>query len=130
MYKQEEVGTHTREAICNTNGCIINVLLVLLLVIQTYYSIVFATAYVIINSTYNYQGDCSCNTYIDVSGFGNCEKVKVEGDRSGPICFVNKPSTCNDVLNATGIYYSWEACNIEKKTAKTISEHNSITQLY
>ena len=75
-----------------------------------------------IHNTHNNPGDCSCNTFVDENGFGNCEKVKVEGDKRGPICYVNKPSTCKDLVNANGMDYSWEACNVENKSSKTISE--------
>ena len=43
------------------------------------------------------------------SGYGNCQKSHL----NGPICYVNEPTTCIDVVNdgsqgSTG--YSWDAC--------------------
>ena len=56
-------------------------------------------------------GDCSCSDAVH-SGFGpKCEKDLNKHGRTGPICYVNQPSTCTDkvVAGAKG-YYSWDAC--------------------
>ena len=47
--------------------------------------------------------------YVTESGYGNCQKNYL----NGPICYVNEPTNCSDVINAgsdgpTG--YSWDAC--------------------
>ena len=55
---------------------------------------------------------CSCSNFISsTTGYGKCIK-----DYFGsPICYVNEPSACTDVVTAdstgpTG--YSWQACEL------------------
>ena len=53
--------------------------------------------------------NCDCNEYVSANGYGNCKKVYGKG----PICYVNQPSTCQDLRNSNsdvGKQYSWEAC--------------------
>ena len=55
-------------------------------------------------------GDCSCSNYVTKTGYGNCEK---DLRRKGVICYVNEPSTCNDLRESSRYdhrRYSWEAC--------------------
>ena len=55
------------------------------------------------------MGSCSCSEYVNANGFGNCTKVYGKG----PICYVNKPSNCQDLQRSTtdpDKQYSWEAC--------------------
>ena len=60
------------------------------------------------------HGDCSCSSFVSNYGYGNCQKSYQE---KGPICYVNEPSTCNDLeiakssTNAVGKKYSLEACS-------------------
>merc|ERR1712018_563901 len=53
-------------------------------------------------------GGCSCSDYVTSSGYGNCKKKF----KIGPICYVNEPSTCTDLVESqsTGKRYSWDAC--------------------
>ena len=54
-------------------------------------------------------GNCSCSSYISESGAGLCRTSYIQG----PICYVNEPSTCEDLHVSTiedGKRYSWEAC--------------------
>ena len=41
-------------------------------------------------------GDCSCNELVGKSGYGRCEKEFVVG----PVCYVNQPSTCTDLVDS------------------------------
>ena len=54
--------------------------------------------------------DCSCSDYVSNTGFGNCQKIF----KKSPICYVNEPSTCTDLVKSTltGKQYSWEACTL------------------
>ena len=67
---------------------------------------------------------CSCSSYVDPDyGWGNCQKSYGKG----PICYVNEPSTCTDIVDArsygpTG--YSWEAC--ANKNLGTRAFHSGI----
>ena len=52
--------------------------------------------------------ECSCSEEVGARGYGNCHQ-----SYNGPICYVNEPTTCTDVVNAGGggrTGYSWEAC--------------------
>ena len=54
-------------------------------------------------------GNCSCSSYISESGAGLCRTSYIQG----PICYVNEPSTCEDLHVSSiedGKRYSWEAC--------------------
>ena len=70
------------------------------------------------------EGDCSCSTYVTKKGWGDCRK---DLHRKGPICYVNEPSTCNDVRTSK-IYndrrYSWEAC--QNNLAKIIPQKTEL----
>ena len=67
------------------------------------------------------SGDCSCVPFKAQTGYGNCKKVY----KKGPICYVNKPTTCSDVVDDDSqgpAGYSWEACHNYKG--------NSLTQMF
>ena len=54
--------------------------------------------------------NCSCSTYVDINGHGNCKKEL----QKRPICYVNEPSSCQDLRtnkSENGKRYSWEACS-------------------
>ena len=56
--------------------------------------------------------ECSCSSFVGKSGHGNCQKEL----QTGPMCYVNEPSTCTDLVDGnqhdtTEKRYSWEACN-------------------
>ena len=62
-------------------------------------------------------GDCSCSPFVTETGYGNCQKPTRNEPEKGPICYVNTPTTCSDVIDEdsrapTG--YSWDACNNHK----------------
>ena len=61
-----------------------------------------------------FTGSCSCRDY-KLGGYGNCQKSFTHGSNSGPICFVEEPSTCNDAIQHPLIEHkvSWEACTIK-----------------
>ena len=53
--------------------------------------------------------ECTCSEYVSSSGYGNCRK----DHKGGPICYVNLPSECNDLVGSSKYpdrKYSWEAC--------------------
>ena len=55
-------------------------------------------------------GNCKCTNYVSNNGYGNCSKDY--GDK-GPLCYVEEPSTCPDVVNSQsekGKRFSYEAC--------------------
>ena len=64
---------------------------------------------------------CSCSNFVSpYTDHGDCKKAFSKYDSlsgktfSGPVCFVNEPSTCTDLRmskNLRGKQYSWEACN-------------------
>ena len=69
--------------------------------------------------------DCSCNDHVGKNWYGRCRKVY----KKGPVCYVNQPSTCKDLVHSTtekGEQYSWDACeksqgNIESKIEQYIN---------
>ena len=59
---------------------------------------------------------CSCIEYVNKNGFGNCNKSYEKNSRFS--CYVNEPSTCEDVRNSStdpGLRFSFEACEIIEK---------------
>ena len=68
----------------------------------------------------HYSGDCSCNSYVSLDGWGDCRRKWTSKNPVVPICYVNMPTTCSDVeVGLLGIVYwnskgpagySWEAC--------------------
>ena len=57
-------------------------------------------------------GDCSCSDAVHSGSYvKKCEKSYAKNGRTGPICYVNQPSTCTDKQSAGAKgYYSWDAC--------------------
>lgn len=56
-------------------------------------------------------GDCSCGDFVTAdTGLGMCQK---DFNSKGPICYVNEPSTCSDLVRGsnTGRLWSREACS-------------------
>ena len=44
-------------------------------------------------------------------GYGNCGKHFSRNGKTGPICFVSQPSTCNDRETSPDAGdFSWQAC--------------------
>ena len=53
--------------------------------------------------------DCTCSSFINENGYGNCKKLWKEKQ----VCFVNTPSNCADRFNSTAYpekQLSEEAC--------------------
>ena len=51
--------------------------------------------------------DCSCSSFVDADGYGNCEKQ----DMNEFGCYVNEPSTCTDLASYDmGKYSISQAC--------------------
>ena len=58
---------------------------------------------------FNILEDCTCKSLINKNGYGNCEK----NYHGKPICYVNQPTSCKDLLKSTtnpGERISWKAC--------------------
>ena len=54
-------------------------------------------------------GGCTCSDFVNKNGYGLCRKDY----KDGPICYVNLPSQCKDLVNSSkdpSKKYSWEAC--------------------
>ena len=52
---------------------------------------------------------CTCSDFVNKNGYGNCRKDY----KDGPICYVNLPSQCKDLVDSSkdpSKQYSWEAC--------------------
>ena len=59
--------------------------------------------------SYCLLASCSCSGFTDANGYGSCQKIMGKG----PICYVNKPSICKDLVDSESMIerqYSWEAC--------------------
>ena len=77
----------------------------------------------------HYSGDCSCNPYVSPDGWGDCRRKWTSKNPFVPLCYVDMPTTCTDVVywdskGPTG--YSWEACqnrlgNIQKISSYLLS---------
>ena len=52
--------------------------------------------------------NCTCSNFINENGYGNCQKL----NRGLPLCYVNEPSDCTDLIfiKRTGRSVSWKAC--------------------
>ena len=76
----------------------------------------------VVNHEYSFfkiaTDNCSCQNFIDVDGYGNCQKGHPMKNNLN-VCYVNQPSTCPDTLESgklLGQEISAHACkqHIEK----------------
>ena len=59
---------------------------------------------------------CSCKTFVDGNGFGNCG----EAYNGKTLCYVNTPSSCGDLVESDGKLWSFEACAGERRSCTTM----------
>ena len=58
---------------------------------------------------------CTCNNGVDGNGYGKCEKTYQDKQ----VCYVNEPSSCSDVQEASFGKWSFEACGSKPEPSPT-----------